>query len=675
MPVKSMLNVDLGSTRCEFTIWQPSDGRIFDAFAFDTETTEIVEARPDLVPHVVLATAFDGERGVLIHRDDLLPFFEAHQGVPFIGHTVSFDLAVTQKWFGDDHDIYSAVEDNLVWCTMILHRLHALATVGKARDECSLQHCVQQHLGINLPKDVRDADGRQVRVNFGRYLGGPLASIPPEYLRYAARDTMACWDLFHVLQTKIRDVLRQANEVYGYVSDDWLRGVIDQFGPLTHHLQLRASIVLDFINRQGLCVDRERQQEKLVQVTAEIQARAEQLAQAGFVVQGPGSVRYMQDKLDDFHHQHPEVSLNVTESGRWSATSDDLTRLGELDPSFRPLIAFRAMQKLKSTYVDKMDRPVVYPKYFFLATTGRTSCGGGFNFQALPREDSTTGTPSIRGCFVPRPGHVFIDSDYSQIELVCLGSVWKRQMGYGSSLFDLVNDNQDLHRRIAASVLNKHPNEITKAERAAAKPISFGRPGGMVAKSLQEYAWRTYGLRLSIEEVEQRIAAYHSLCPELDRHLHDEVDAGAVLAQTLQMIPDEYHQAIGNYFASADPEQFMTQGWLGGMLLKTLGSATPTTRTGQPFTPEVLDYFWDKAQQLVGQINAETDRQLEAREPSEELRDEVRYWAGRRSVITWTGRLRANASFSPPETICFKVSRPTVQFAHSGSCGEQTIGL
>ena len=91
-----MLNVDLGSTRCEFTIWQPSDGRIFDAFAFDTETTEIVESRPDLVPHVVLATAFDGERGVLIHRDDLLPFFEAHQGVPFIGHNISFDLAVSQ---------------------------------------------------------------------------------------------------------------------------------------------------------------------------------------------------------------------------------------------------------------------------------------------------------------------------------------------------------------------------------------------------------------------------------------------------------------------------------------------------------------------------------------------------------------------------------------------------
>ena len=433
--------------------------------------------------------------------------------------------------------------------------------------------------------------------------------------------------------------------MYGYVNDDWLHGVIDQFGPLTHHLQLRASIVLDFINRQGLCVNRQRQQEKLAQVTAEIQASAEQLAQAGFVVRGPGSARNLQEKLEDFHRQHPEISLKVTESGKWSTAADDLAPLGELDQSFRALIAFRATEKLKNSYLDKMDRDVVYPRYFYLATTGRTSCGGGFNLQSLPREDSTVGTPSIRGCFVPRPNHVYIDSDYSQIELVVLGHVWKHQMHYGSSLFDLVNDNQDLHRRIAASVLNKHPSEITKAERAAAKPVSFGRPGGMVAKSLQEYAWNSYGLRLSIEEVEQRIAAYHRLCPELDRHLQDEVDAGVVLAETLQMTPDEYNQAIGSNGTSANPEQFMPQGWLGGMLLKTLGGATPTTRNGRPFTPEELGYFWAKAQQLVGQIDAETDRNLQSHEPSEALRDAVRNLAGRRPVITSSGRLRANASF------------------------------
>ena len=149
---------------------------------------------------------------------------------------------------------------------------------------------------------------------------------------------------------------------------------------------------------------------------------------------------------------------------------------------------------------------------------------------------------------------------------------------------------------------------------------------------------------LSIEEVKRCIAAYHRLCPELDRHLQDEVDAGVVLAGALQMTPDEYNQAIGRNGTSANPEQ-LPQGWLGGMLLKTLAAATPITRNGRPFTPDELGYFWAKAQQLVGQIDAETDRILQSHEPSKALRDAVRNWAGRRSVITSTGRLRANASF------------------------------
>ena len=368
--VINMLNVELASRRCEFAVWQPSHGRIFEAFAYDTETTEIVDARPDIIPQVVLATAYDGHRGVIIHRENLLSFFQAHAGVPFIGHNVAYDLAVSQQLFAGCYDIYAAVEAQQVWCTMVLHRLLSLATTGEsARDECSLRHCVEQHLGITLEKDVRDAQGRQVRVNFARYLGAPLASIPPEYLRYAAGDTMATWALFQVLKEKVRDVLCNSNQVYGYVNDEWLHNVVGRFGPLTHHLQLRVSIVLDAINRQGLCVDHQRQQQKLAAVTAEMETIAECLQSAGFVVHGPGSNSDLQRKLDDFHQQHPAVSLKTTESGKWSTAAEDLASLGAFDNRFQDLSALRVVEKLKSTYLDKMDQPVVFPKYRFLAST------------------------------------------------------------------------------------------------------------------------------------------------------------------------------------------------------------------------------------------------------------------------------------------------------------------
>ena len=639
--------VTLGSSCCQFTQWRPSHGRIFQAYAYDVESTMIVESRPDLVPQLVLATAFDGQRGVFIHRDDLLAFFEVHDGVPFVGHNIAYDLAVSQQLFRDRYDIYAAVEKHEVWCTMILHRLWALATIGNsARDECSLRHCVDQHLGIKLEKHAKDAAGQQVRVSFAKYLGAPLASIPPAYLRYAARDVMATWPLFHALKAKIREVLIHSEHVFGYVNPNWLRDVVDRFGPLTHHLQLRAAIVLDSIHRLGLCVDRKRQRAKLAEVRAAIEVSAEQLKRAGFVVRGEGSQRDLQDKLDDFHHRHPEVPLKTTASGKWSTKAKGLAALSQFDGSFRELSAYRAAEKLKSTYLDKMQQPVVHPKYGYLADTGRTTCGKSINLQALPREAGASGhASSIRGCFVPRPDHIFIDSDYSQIELVTLGFVWKKQMGYGSSLFDLVNNNQDLHRVIAATVLNKPLEAITKQERTAAKPVSFGRPGGMGTDSLRQYALNNYSLNLTREEVEERVMAYHRLCPELDPHLHDEVNTGVVLAEILQMTAAEYNVATNKDFSPIDDSPLGPLGWLGGMLLKVLRDSTPTTRNGRIYTAEERAYFWQKAQGLRKELPKSLQNDLREWKPSHDLWKAVSNWAGRRSVFTFTGRLRAAASF------------------------------
>src|SRR5262249_27675311 len=147
---------------------------------------------------------------------------------------------------------------------------------------------------------------------------------------------------------------------------------------------------------------------------------------------------------------------------------------------------------------------------------------------------------TIRGCFVPAEGSVFIDSDFAQIELVVLGHAIEKQFGRRSVLAELVNSGQDVHRLVAATLLGKPPEEVTKEERDSVKPVSFGRPGGMGVEGLRQVARAGYGLDLTTEEVEQRIAAYHRLCLELDDFLDDEVDAGLVIAEALRLTPAEY---------------------------------------------------------------------------------------------------------------------------------------
>jgi len=654
-----MTEITLGPYRRPFRSWTPAQGRVFGGlFAYDTETTLIDDDRPYLTPSLVLASACDGDKGVLVPRPLIPAFFEAHAGMGFIAHNAAFDLKVTQAVLGDRRDLYALVNDNKVWCTLVLKRLLSLATAGHtARGQATLEDCVRAHLNLELPKEVKDAEGRDVRTGFGRFLGRPFGEIPEVYLRYAAGDPVATWHLFHELNRLIRGVLQNARGVWGYVDDAWLRDAVQRFGPLTHHVQLRASIVTDVLRTNGIGVDAGRGAEKLVRVRGVVDAARERMRLRGYLVDQPGNAKAMQSILAQFRREHPGVELRLTESGeKFSTAGEDLAALAAEDGFFADYTTYRTAEKLVSTYLTKMGAARLYPKFGFLLDTGRTYCGGGFNLQNLPREKGEASAAStIRGCFVPGEGKVFIDADYSQIELVVLGYALDRQFNLGHSLRDLVN-RSDVHKLIAAAVLGKAAGDVTKPERDSAKPVSFGRPSGMMARRLRQVAKASYGIDLTLEEVEGRIAAYHRLCPELDGYLDDEVDGSRILAEALNLTPARYHDAIGTYHDPGDAANHTPQGWVAGMLLKVLRDPAPaTSRTpGRPYTPEEIAFFWEAAQGAPIPLKPKLRDMLEGRRPHKQLWEAVRRWAGRRPVFTVTGRLRANATFSSSRNCVFQ---------------------
>src|SRR5262245_39319872 len=227
------LQVDFGPYTCPFRPWRPEDGRAFDRFAFDAETTAIDDDRPDVVPAYVIGAATDGERGFFVSRDRLAAFFRAHEGASFICHNAAFDLKVAQQILSPDQDVYRAVEENRVWDTMILHRLYRLGTEGHtARGGSGLADCVEAHLQIDLPKDLRDGAGNAVRTGFGRYLGLPPEKIPPSHLCYLARDALATLRLYEKLLARIDALLEGAVAVWGHAGPAWLEDAVRRFGPL-----------------------------------------------------------------------------------------------------------------------------------------------------------------------------------------------------------------------------------------------------------------------------------------------------------------------------------------------------------------------------------------------------------------------------------------------------------
>jgi len=638
----------------------PTNGRVFTkGFALDLETTLIDKDRPAHIPTLVLGMAFGGGTGWFILAEDMLPFLDAHPDNPLILHNAAFDLRVldeTYKRAGRADDIYQRVERGQVADTQILARLVSLAQVGHtARGQCSLDDCSTKYLGIHLAKDMQTPGGDSVRLTFGRYLGRPFEAFPEIYLEYAAADPVATWLLFRRLKEELPLIKASAHQAYGYAGPGWLKEQWRTHGPLTHDIQLKASIVLDRISREGVLIHQARREEKVARLQAIMTETTRTLAQAGVLVEGKGAPSALRKRIQKLLDADKNLPVNLTPTGQIATDEEQLRELSGVDAMLGVLLEYRHAQKLLGTYAKKMiSGQRVHGRFMYLMNTGRTSCGGGFNLQNLPKELSVgDGEATIRSCFVPSPGNVFVVVDYAQIELGVLGWAWKHQLKFGDSLHKIVLEGHDMHRLIAAEVLGKAPEEVTKAERNAAKPVSLGRPGGLGWKTIQKQALASYGTDLTEQEVRDRMQAYEDLCPELTEHLKSRVDTGLEIAKVLGLTPVAYNQAIGKRGLPRSDDH-VPQGWLGGMLLKILAVRDPMTagnleagKAPRPYSPQEIAFLWSAAARIpVATLDEKLQADIRERRPSPRLRDAVAGLCSREPVFTATGRLRANASYS-----------------------------
>ncbi len=654
----------LGPSQYRFQIWVPAYGKVLAGpFALDTETTLIEKDRPTRTPTLVLGMAFNGTQGWFIAAKDMPAFLAAHPANQLIFHNAVFDLAVIQAALnppGTDfyNDIYNRVLAGRVADTLIMARLLSLATQGhSAINQCSLDYCANLYLGLTLPKDTKAPDGALIRETFSRVMSKPVQEIPPAYLQYAAGDSVATWCLYQHIKTLLPAIKDHAHAAFGYAGPQWLDDQWKKYGPLTHDIQLKASIVLNVISRNGVLIDQDRRDEKAASLQKIVDETRSTLALASLPVDGKGSQAALRKRIEKLAKADPNIQIHRTEKGHVATDEEHLKELAACDPVLEVMLQYRQASKLLGTYAKKMmPGQRIHGKFNYLMNSGRTSCGGGFNLQNLPKELAATKSheTTIRGCFVPPPGNVFVAVDYKTIELVTLGWAWKHQFGHGGSLHEIIAGGSDMHRLIAAKVLNKDPSQVTDDERNAAKPVSLGRPGGLGWKTIQKQALTVYNSDLTEVQVRERMQAYEDLCPELTEHLKSRIDTGLELAIALGLTPAAYNAATGKTSFYPSPEDDQPVGWLGGMLLKTLKWPQPETAGNsdkgtqpRPYTPAEISFFWAAAARLPDdQLDQKDVGDIRERRPSPRLRDAVSRLYGLEPVITATGRIRANASYS-----------------------------
>ena len=175
--------------------------------------------------------------------------------------------------------------------------------------------------------------------------------------------------------------------------------------------------------------------------------------------------------------------VKKTKTG-YSTNADVLEKLKTKHPIIPAIMDYRMLTKLKSTYADGLLKVIcedgrIRTTFQNLVTaTGRLSSTEP-NLQNIPvRTDLGA---EIRKMFVPKPGCVLVDADYSQIELRVLAHI-----AGDSVMCNAFSTGLDIHTATAAQVFGVPMEEVTSLQRRHAKAVNFGIVYGISEFSLAE---------------------------------------------------------------------------------------------------------------------------------------------------------------------------------------------
>lgn len=249
---------------------------------------------------------------------------------------------------------------------------------------------------------------------------------------------------------------------------------------LYHEIELPLCVVLYHMEKRGISIDRT-QLEQFGAMLAERIAACEEVI---FSYSGEkfniNSTKQLGELLFDKLGLPP---VKKTKTG-YSTNAEVLEKLKDKHPIIPAIMDYRMLTKLKSTYADGLIKEIqadgrIRTTFQNLVTaTGRLSSTDP-NLQNIPvRTDLGA---EIRKMFVPKPGCVLVDADYSQIELRVLAHIADDE-----AMQKAFRDGGDIHAATAAQVFGVPVENVTPLQRRHAKAVNFGIVYGISEFSLAE---------------------------------------------------------------------------------------------------------------------------------------------------------------------------------------------
>ena len=272
-------------------------------------------------------------------------------------------------------------------------------------------------------------------------------------------------------------------------------------------IELPLVYTLSDMEKEGVQVDAE----ELKRYGGELAAQIEVLEKE--IYEGAGETFNINSPKQLGHILFEKLEMpygKKTKTG-YSTAADVLEKLAVEYPLVSKILEYRQLAKLKSTYADGLANFIeedgrIHTNFQQTVTaTGRLSSTDP-NLQNIPIRMELG--RMIRKVFLPKDGYVFVDADYSQIELRILAHMSGDEM-----LIQAYREAQDIHRMTASQVFHTPFEKVTDLQRRNAKAVNFGIVYGISSFGLSQ------DLSISKKEAQEYIERYFESYPKIKEFL------------------------------------------------------------------------------------------------------------------------------------------------------------
>lgn len=395
-----------------------------------------------------------------------------------------FELLPGKEW-GENWTEYLSVRGKFFDTSVAAYLLHPLTGSYPYED------IAKNYLELMVPSKA-DLMGK-------RSLEEVLAKDLETVMKWTCFEAYVAWKTQPVLEQALRE-----------------QGMIDLFSDI----EMPVVFVLSDMEREGILMDAQALKEYGEQLSVsieELQKKIYETAGEEFNINSPKQLGVI------LFEKMQMPNGKKTKTG-YSTSAEVLDKLAADYPFVKDILEYRQLTKLKSTYADGLvqvvsgDGKIHTTFHQTITATGRLSSTDP-NLQNIPIRIPLG--KMIRKVFHAGKGNLFVDSDYSQIELRVLA-----HMSGDEQLLTAFRNGQDIHSTTASQVFHVPIDEVTDLQRRNAKAVNFGIVYGISAFGLSQ------DLNISRKEAQEYIDSYYATYPRikefLDQCIADAKEQGYV---------------------------------------------------------------------------------------------------------------------------------------------------